>query len=366
MTDEKKNAFTKDTIFSVTPAHLSKVNKITQAPPPITPVSGFGIIKEQTNKPHKKQEVFIPVDGVELMRQWAVDWKCLFDFARQGVLIPDEPKHIQRCIDYDFGMLSYYPPEEIDGYFSQWRYNPINIEKFEAEHPDIIEAWQKKVTTSDNKEQKQDDTEPTPAPQVEPQADNYFKRNGNGDYWTICFQGKESSPIKDVNGLRYIAYLLERPGTSIDSLKFYNIVTGNTSNKIIDESEAIGEGFNIGSRKQEINDEDATQAYWKQWQEYQDNIDNADDTPEGNMMKNENLQHLKELEKRLKEKNFDDEQSKKQTLIHGLLNTAYKNIKADRTDHNMKKCADYLKKQIKTDGALGYRYTGEIKWQIFL
>jgi hypothetical protein len=170
MTDEKKNAFTKDTIFSVTPAHLSKVNKITQAPPPIRPVSGLGLVRTSTNKPHEKQEVFIPVDGVELTNQWAVDWKCLFDLARQGVLIPDEPKHIQNCIDCDFGMLSNYPPDEIDGYFSQWLYNPQTIEKFEAEHPDIIEAWQKKVKTSDDKEQKQDATETTPAPQIKPLA----------------------------------------------------------------------------------------------------------------------------------------------------------------------------------------------------
>lgn len=175
MTDEKKNAFTKDTIFSVTPAHLSKVNKITQAPPPIKPVSGLGLVRTSTNKPHEKQEVFIPVDGVELMLQWAVDWKCLFDLARQGFLIPDEPKHIQGCIENDFGMLSYYPPDEIEKYFSQWRYNPIIIEKFEAEHPKIIEAWQKKVKASDNKQQKQDVTETTPAPQTELDTDEFIK-----------------------------------------------------------------------------------------------------------------------------------------------------------------------------------------------
>ncbi len=203
--------------------------------------------------------------------------------------------------------------------------------------------------------------ESTQALQTEPQAENYFKRNG--DFWTIRFQGKESKPIKHVNGLLYIAYLLERPGTSIDSLKLYNAVTYNTPDKTIDESAAIDDGLNVGNSKQVINDKVARNAYWKNWHEYQDNIDNAEDTPEGNMVKNESLQKQKELERWLKVRNFTDEQSKKQTLIHGLLKTAYKNIKAD---HNMNKCADHLKTQIKTDGTLGYIYNGETKWKISL
>lgn len=207
--------------------------------------------------------------------------------------------------------------------------------------------------------------ESTPAPQTEPQAENCFKRSENGDFWTIRFKGKESNPIKDVKGLYYIAYLLQRPGKSISSMEFYTIVTANTQieGETMGESAAINEGLNIGRSKQPINDKDARKAYWKQWQKYQDIIDEAENTPEGDMIKEEYLQKQDELEKRLHERDFTGESAKKQTLIHDLLKTAYKNIEKDR---NMGKCVEHFHATIKTDGAYGYTYTGEMNWEIFL
>lgn len=351
MTDEKKNAFTKDTIFSVTPAHLSKVNKITQAPPPIRPVSGLGLVRTSTNQPHEKQEVFIPVDGVELMLQWAVDWKCLFDLARQGFLIPDEPKHIQGCIENDFGMLSYYPPDEIEKYFSQWRYNPIIIEKFEAEHPEIIEAWQKKVKASDNKEQKQDVTETTPAPQT----GNYFKQNGK--HWAIKFENEFAAHVDHVDGLLYIAHLLEKPGEDISDQTLYQLAKGVTLKDAIDANEMIERNLSKGFKPQPIGTDKERRICQEKYLELEGKLETA------------SLEEQDEIKEKMdklvpflnmKKRNFADPNDKKaQSNVTKRIDLAYDKLK----EENMPELLTYLKDTIKT-GDYGRRYVGPVTWKV--
>ncbi len=354
MTDEKKNAFTKDTIFSVTPAHLSKVNKITQAPPPIKPVSGLGLVRTSTNKPHEKQEVFIPVDGVELMLQWAVDWKCLFDLARQGFLIPDEPKHIQDCIENDFGMLSYYPPDEIEKYFSQWRYNPIIIEKLESEHPEIIEAWQKKVKASDNREQKQDATETTPAPQT----GNYFKQNGK--HWAIKFENEFAAHVDHVDGLLFIAHILNDPGNVISDQNLYNLAKGTSLNEgkyKMTISAAKADGLNIDvSPAQEVNDQKAQIEYLNKYRRLEHDLDNA----ESDLEKREIEDEMEKLSRFFTRRNIPKPEDKKaQANITRSLDRAYESIQRE----NMPELAKHLKDSIKT-GDYGRRYVGPVVWVI--
>jgi len=213
------------------------------------------------------------------------------------------------------------------------------------------------------------ETETTPAPQIEPQAENCFTRNG--DFWTIRFQGTESKPIKHVQGLLYIAYLLERPGKSLHSLELYRLVSSNTPDKTMDERTAIDDGLNVGNREQAINDYKTKNDYLKELEKYEElksdylaEVESNADDRETIMINVETVNGMiKEIQRKLNERNFPGDATKKQSLINGLLKTAYRKIKAD---DNIKKCVVHLKKQIKPDGALGFIYTGEIKWEIFL
>lgn len=365
MTDEKKNAFTKDTIFSVTPAHLSKVNKITQAPPPITPVGDgeyntFHAIADSIQRPLGP---IVPITGIELMERWSIEATTLILLSYEGMLFPSFPADFRN----DASWLMCQDSTTQNNYLTKCIYDKDVIEVAEIVYSEHLAKVRKKDSPQEDKELT---LTPTQAPKaLTPQAENYFKRNG--EYWTIRFQGKESNPIKGVNGLRYIAYLLQSPRTSIHSIDLYNVVTGNTPDKTIDESEAIADGLNVGNKKQAKNDYKTKTEYLKKIEELEDirndYLKDAKTSPydaETIMINIENLDIMKkELQKQLNTRNFPDDATKKQSLINGLLKTAYRKIKADK---NIKECAVHLEKQIKPDGANGFIYTGEIKWGIFL
>ncbi len=232
-----------------------------------------------------------------------------------------------------------------------------------------IENKQKRLTDFNQQRSSvlgQTDTEDqTSQPTVQPEAKQQIYENAlirRSDYWSIHFEGKESNPIKQVDGLLYIAYLLKRPGESIHSLDLYNAIKG-IPDKIIDGKAAIDDGLNIGTKKQAINDSKTEKDIKKALQTLK-NITLKSDGPEDEMIQREEIQtKIKILKRRLNERDFANDATKKQTLIRSLLKTACKNIKVD---HNMKKCADYLDKQINTDGALGWIYKGVLKWKIFL
>ena len=141
------------------------------------------------------------------------------------------------------------------------------------------------------------------------EPENYFRRTG--EFWSICFNGVESIPIKAVDGLKYIAYLLERPGISINSLTLFNIVKGNHVNN----SDSFAHGLKADHRRQTINDS-------KTKKDYQDELDIlethivTDVDPDERIIKQEAIDNQKALlKKKLNERAFTDEPTKKQSLI---------------------------------------------------
>lgn len=208
--------------------------------------------------------------------------------------------------------------------------------------------------------------ESTPAPQAKPQAENYFKQSG--DFWTIRFQGNESTPIKAVKGLLYISCLLERPGKSVSCIELDSVANKNKP-KSISLTEAKSEGLHTGHKRERINSFEANQQLMKEQlrleNELQDinDMDEQEITLEEEFRKKEIKEELDKLYSLEGAKFFADEISKKQSLVIRNLQTAYAHIEKDR---NMAKCVEYLSSHIAPDGASGYMYNGDIKWDVIL
>ena len=187
------------------------------------------------------------------------------------------------------------------------------------------------------------------------QSDNYFKRNG--DYWTIRYEGKESKPVKHVNGLLYIAHLLKKPGTSISCKDLYQSVSGNIPDKVMTESAAIGECLNIGSNTQAIKDKPAHQAYAKKYLELQNSLNSV----ESDIERREIEEEMNKLLPYMQEKTFVSSDKKNpQSNIKKRIDTAYeKLLKA-----NMKPLEKHLRQHIKNDDFYGLQYTGSVPWEI--
>jgi hypothetical protein len=72
-----------------------------------------------------------------------------------------------------------------------------------------------------------DEPELPPLPQTEPIKDTYenaFIRNG--DFWWITYNSDKLPPIKDIDGIGYIAYLLARPNEKVEVLDLYEAIRG--------------------------------------------------------------------------------------------------------------------------------------------
>lgn len=148
--------------------------KIPGAPDPITPVGGYGATFSRPSKTEPQQELFVPLTGTDLMKEWSVGWEAIFDFARQDKMIPYEPEqyNLKIRIKDDFGMLTVvYSPEERQDYFSRWLYHPNEVEAFEVQHPEIIEAWRRKVVSKQMISIPESPDTPAPTPeQTDPKA----------------------------------------------------------------------------------------------------------------------------------------------------------------------------------------------------
>lgn len=202
------------------------------------------------------------------------------------------------------------------------------------------------------------DQAPT-TPQVEAGAVNFFTMLDN-KHWQIGFNGKKAI-IDPLAGILYIAYLLEKPGTSILCGELYQAASGKAPDNLMSEAVAIGQGLNIGSSKQAGSDYKAKKDYWREWKELQNEIDNAEDTPEGEMVRKESKKQKDNLEHLLNERNFADPNAKKvQINVKKRLDAAYKAIGKAQ----MKELAKYLQKHIKPDGAYDFVYSGSTPWEI--
>jgi hypothetical protein len=213
-------------------------------------------------------------------------------------------------------------------------------------------------------EQKGIAIEPAPAAEVvapvKEEPENYFRHTG--EFWSICFDGVESIPIKAVDGLKYIAYLLERPGESIESLSFYGIVNPPEKNKKTTANIYYCEdSFSIRHQRQQVFDSKTKKEYRNELETLENYKIEEDDLDERLTKQAQIDNRIAFLKKELNERAFKDEPSKKQSLINGHLKKAYKSIEKDK---NMKNCIEHLRKTIKTDGALGFVYAGERNWKI--
>jgi hypothetical protein len=166
MTDEKKNAFTKDTIFSVTPAHLSKVNKITQAPPPITPVGDgeyntFHAIADSIQRPLGP---IVPITGIELMERWSIEATTLILLSYEGMLFPSFPADFRNDVNW----LMVQNSKTQESFLSKCIYDKDIIEVAEIVYSEHLTKLSKKEALEDDQEIT---LTPTPAPQTIPLSD---------------------------------------------------------------------------------------------------------------------------------------------------------------------------------------------------
>ncbi len=310
------------------------------------------------------------ITGKDVARRLNLKDFEIFDYLASGELKPYSSVTGKKIKWDDFNRHDHVEAYNQKSFFNDYFFLKSDIESFELEHGtatkqagSIIDTCEAVKVQGSSKPKTIAVTKPTP--QTEPSAENSLKRINK--FWTISFEGKQSGPIKDVMGLRYIAYLLERPGDELNSMDLYHVVSSNMLDAKFNISAAIDDGLNVGNtKKHEINDNKAKLNYIKEMQklkqEYHESIAEKD-TPEKAMIQTQILQKIERLKKESNERAFPTDMQKKQTLIRDLLKTAYKNIEVDR---NMKECVKHLEQAITTDGKNGFKYIGGKIWEIFL
>lgn len=187
-------------------------------------------------------------------------------------------------------------------------------------------------------------------------AANFFTREG--DLWHIGFMG-QAARIKHLDGLLYIGYLLERPGSSKDS-DLYQAVSGKTQGEAMPEGAAKDADLYADQGAQVIITAKDKQCIQEQWNELNDKLLSA------------GIEEREEIQEKInklapyvntKIRNFADPNDKKlQSNITNRLKDAYAAI------HNkgLKAMAAHLEKHITTDGAYGRYYNGSLPWVITL
>lgn len=197
-----------------------------------------------------------------------------------------------------------------------------------------------------------------PTVPVETSAVNFFTREDA--IWHIGFEGTEAR-IKHIVGLRYIGYLLEKPGTSIPCKELCRAASGTTPSDAMSESEAISEGLNIGSKRQPASDYKAKEEYLKRYHTLANELDNVEDNPEGATIRKEIEREMVELEPFLMERKFPDKNmTNQQSAVRKALDRAYAAIKKA----GLKDIEKHLRDNIKTDRNYGLTYTGALSWYI--
>jgi hypothetical protein len=224
---------------------------------------------------------------------------------------------------------------------------------------DDVEAWEldQGIASQEIELQRQPPHQEYGIP-VQSKSGKFFTREG--EYWHIGFEGRETR-IKQIHGLLYISYLLEKPGTSIPCRELYQAAAGGAPSKIMSEGAAIGQGFNIGRRTQAASDYQAKQNYGEKYKKLENDLDNVEDNPEGGIVRKEIEKEMEAIIRYLKERPLTDKDTaKSQNNVQRRLDTAYAAIRKA----GMKEMEKHLREHIKTDGAYGLTYTGAAAWEI--
>jgi len=241
------------------------------------------------------------------------------------------------------------PPE---GYEKEWFFYPEYQDK---KLPDYIhgDSWQL-YPKADEKEQEQAEVVP---PIAAPPIENYFHFKGGG--WEVGFKG-EKGIIPKLDGIKYIAFLLDKPCESISNMDLYHAVSGETPDNTMIEGAAIGEGLNVGISKQEISDAKTRKVCWDNYQQLQEQL------PCAGMEQQEEIQA--KMDKllpflKVETRNFATPEEKKvQSNIKKRLDVAFAAI----SKASMGPLATHLRSHIKPDDAYGRKYTGDITWDVLM
>ena len=195
------------------------------------------------------------------------------------------------------------------------------------------------------------DLEKSKAPQ------SFVKR---GDMWGIRYEGQEIA-IKNLLGLQYIAYLLERPGQDVSCINLYQ-AANPTDSPIITKEQAAAEGLHINIRSKELNTtnipkpkEDLANKY----RELKADLDNAKSDLEKIKIEKEIDMIIRSLRSDFSR---DPIAIKAQSNIKRSINRAINAI--DRL--RLKALVNHLEAHIRPDGAYGYSYTGGVSWEIIM
>ena len=197
--------------------------------------------------------------------------------------------------------------------------------------------------------------ESTPAPQTEPQAENYFKQNGN--HWEIKFGNEFAAHVDHIDGLLYIAHILERPLINISDQDLYQLAKGVPIKETIGTNEMNERNLSKGFKAQPIGTNKERIICQTKYLKLEGELETA------NLEKQEEIKE--QMEKlmpylNMKKRNFADPNDKKaQANITKRIDLAYDKLK----EENMPKLATYLKDTIKT-GYYSRRYIGPATWEI--
>ncbi len=205
-------------------------------------------------------------------------------------------------------------------------------------------------------ENSQEITDSPPVLSTTHKSVNFFKRKGK--YWEVGYEN-EIRMVSDLDGIRYIVTLLERPGEAVSCVLLYQIAKRNQPVGAISDTEAIKEGLMLSGAKTRINGL-PTNPLTKEMLESLDELRQERDICTNDSNKWEHLdKEIKEYEKAIE--NGTDMNSIKdvQSIIINSMGRAYKTL----YDEGMKKLMKHLKNNIKSGGNYNYIYTGH-SWDI--
>jgi hypothetical protein len=192
-------------------------------------------------------------------------------------------------------------------------------------------------------------------PATKEQAENYLQRNGK--HWAIKFQDEYNAHIDHVDGLLYIAHILEKQGKDISDQILCQLAKGVTLKETIDTNEMIERNLSKGFKPQPIGTDKQRKICQEKYYELGDKLETAS---------LEDQEEIKEqMEKLLpylntKKRNFADPNDKKaQSNVKKRIDLAYDKLE----EENMPELAKHLKDTIKT-GYYCRRYVGTVTWKI--
>ncbi len=196
---------------------------------------------------------------------------------------------------------------------------------------------------------------------------NFFRRESN-DFWKIGFEG-EKATIRHLDGIYYIAHLLNAPGTPISCLTLQRSLSVISPGEIMSDDMAIAQGLFSDHLPQSVNTPTTKKEYQQKYAELDNELHELFDLPDSLRTAETELQ-IAELEneinaiiKVMNEGSFAKVGDKKvQTNIHNRIKDACDAIRKV----GMKKLGKHLQKNIQADHAYGKCYTGQIEWDINL